>query len=81
MRTLICDCSLLNRCIYHGAMMRTIHAKWNGPGTTDLMYEIYARQDGYGEPGFVPEQGMDWSGIRDSSPDAIENMYQFVLDN
>ena len=27
-------------------------------------------QDGYGEPGFTPIQGWDWSGIRDSSDKA-----------
>lgn len=27
-------------------------------------------QDGYGQPGYTPEQGWDWSGIRDSTPEA-----------
>jgi hypothetical protein len=36
--------------------------------------EIWASQDGYGEPGYTPEQGWDWSGIRDSSPDAMAVM-------
>jgi len=35
---------------------------------------IWALQDGYGSPGFTPEQGWDWSGIRDSTPEAIEAM-------
>lgn len=37
---------------------------------------IWRLQDGYGEPGFIPCQGWDWSGIRDSSPEAIQAMYQ-----
>lgn len=28
-------------------------------------------QDGYGSVGFTPDQGWDWSGIRDSSPAAL----------
>lgn len=35
---------------------------------------IWDLQDGYGEPGFTPCQGWDWSGIRDSSPEAIAQM-------
>lgn len=37
--------------------------------------EIWALQDGYGEPGYVPEQGYDWSGIRDSSPESVAGMF------
>ena len=36
---------------------------------------IWALQDGYGAPGSTPIQGYDWSGIRDSSPDAIAAMF------
>lgn len=43
----------------------------NGPAN-----EIWALQDGYGEPGFWPPQGWDWSGIRDSSEKAIDAMYE-----
>lgn len=35
---------------------------------------IWDLQDGYGEPGYTPEQGWDWSGIRDSSPEAVVAM-------
>ena len=35
---------------------------------------IWARQDAYGEPGYTPPQGYDWSGIRDSSDEAVEAM-------
>lgn len=34
---------------------------------TKIMEAIWNIQDGYGEPGFMPGQGWDWSGIRDSS--------------
>ena len=30
--------------------------------------------DAYGEPGYVPPQGLDWSGFRDSSDAAIKAM-------
>lgn len=43
------------------------------------LYElVWLLQDGYGEPGFTPPQGWDWSGIRDSSPDAIRSMVDLV---
>jgi hypothetical protein len=35
---------------------------------------IWRLQDGYGEAGYVPPQGWDWSGIRDSSALAIQAM-------
>ena len=35
---------------------------------------IWSRQDGYGEAGYTPPQGFDWSGIRDSSPRAVLRM-------
>jgi hypothetical protein len=40
---------------------------------------VYDLSDGYGEPGYIPVQGYDWSGIRDSSPAAIDAMYEFVV--
>lgn len=45
---------------------------------------IWAIQDGYGERGFTPPQGYDWSGIRDSSDEARAAMYavasEFISD-
>ena len=35
-------------------------------------------QDGHGEPGFVPAQGWDWSGIRDSSDEAQAKMAAWI---
>jgi len=72
-----CGCDLLEgRCARHRAMMEAIHDAWYGlvpmSGTTDA---IWALSDGYGTPGFVPAQGHDWSGIRDSSIGAVEAMY------
>lgn len=39
---------------------------------------LYTMQDGYGIVGFVPEQGLDWSGVRDSTPATIERMWQAI---
>jgi len=36
--------------------------------------EVWKLQDGYGTPGFMPPQGWDWSGIRDSSAEAKDQM-------
>ena len=36
--------------------------------------DIWDLQDGYGEPGYTPDQGWDWSGIRDSTPEAKTRM-------
>jgi hypothetical protein len=33
----------------------------------DAFNRIWDMQDGYGEPGYTPTQGYDWSGIRDST--------------
>lgn len=54
-------------------MMRMIHKAYYG--TSGLSEAIYAESDGYGERGYVPVQGYDWSGIRDSSVRAVERMY------
>lgn len=41
----------------------------------DSLYRaVYSRSDGYGEPGYIPVQGYDWSGVRDSSLQAQEAM-------
>ena len=47
-------------------------------GTDEQFYEIYARSDGYGIEGLVPEQGYDWSGVRDSSPAAIYRIAEYL---
>ena len=53
-------------------------------GGAQAVGRIWELQDGYGEQGWTPEQGWDWSGIRDSSPEAIEQMlavaHEYVSD-
>ena len=39
---------------------------------------VWAKQDGYGSPGYTPCQGWDWSGIRDSSKKAVREMAKAV---
>ena len=73
-----CGCDLLDgRCGTHAAMMAAIYGAWYQPlpGEPDRRPAIWALSDGYGEPGLVPQQGHDWSGIRDSSIPAVEAMY------
>lgn len=73
-----CGCSLLEgRCETHAAMLRDIHEAWTH-GDSGLMMCLWQYSDGYGTPGFVPDQGFDWSGIRDSSTAAIEAMHQVI---
>lgn len=74
-----CGCSLMNgRCEPHAAMMADIHAAWRS-GNRIIAGMLWAIQDGYGHPGFMPCQGIDWSGIRDSSIPAIEHMHRVAL--
>lgn len=52
----------------------------------DKLYKlVYSKSDGYGIEGYIPPQGYDWSGIRDSSENAHQNMTdiarRFLLDN
>lgn len=65
------------RCADHQAMMGEIHAVWT-TGSNAACEAIWAESDGYGEAGYVPDQGYDWSGIRDSSPRAVEAMYRAI---
>jgi len=32
-------------------------------GNAATLAELWSMQDGYGVPGFMPEQGYDWSGV------------------
>ena len=48
-------------------------------GLSDEVFDaVWACADAYGEPGTVPPQGHDWSGIRDSSPGAIRDMAEVL---
>jgi hypothetical protein len=74
-----CGCSLIDgRCDIHGDMMRDIYQAWKHADSNAALEAIYSLSDGYGEQGYVPEQGYDWSGIRDSSPEAIKRMWKAV---
>lgn len=41
--------------------------------------KIWKLSNGYGEKGYIPCQGYDWSGIRDSSEDAIWQMTKVAI--
>lgn len=70
-----CGCSLMEgRCDEHARMMGEIHQAWQS-GSAAAGEVLWSLQDGYGEQGFMPDQGYDWSGIRDSSTEAIEAMF------
>lgn len=81
-----CGCNTEGRCARHRIMVRHIHtAVWHAePGGTeafaDLFERVWAESNGYGAPGTVPSQGYDWSGIRDSTPSAIERMYAIAAE-
>jgi hypothetical protein len=54
---------------------------WGSHGVPESVNEaIWDLSDGYGEPGYIPEQGYDWSGIRDSTPEAISAMAEVARD-
>ena len=55
--------------------LHTIHLACDNP---DAIERIWDRQDGYGAPGAGPD--WDWSGIRDSSEEAIADMYAIALE-
>jgi len=40
--------------------------------------EFWSLSDGYGPKGFIPSQGKDWSGIRDSSDETIWKMFEIA---
>ena len=40
----------------------------------ELLTRTWLLQDGYGDPGYTPPQGWDWSGIRDSTDEAMAAM-------
>lgn len=83
-----CQCDdLVNndfkRCEKHAQMMGDIaDLYWQegqfkgatGRSYSRLCNAVFDHADGYGEPGFVP----DWSGVRDSSAYAIEQMHRVL---
>ena len=74
-----CGCSLeTGRCAVHVLMMQAIHTAWY-EGPADKLPAIWAASNGYGTPGYKPDQGYDWSGIRDSTPRAIHRMFEAAV--
>jgi len=68
------DWALIVAVCYHGNEPLNITR-----GMASQLYRgVYARQDGYGSKGYVPAQGYDWSGIRDSSPEAKAEMANYL---
>lgn len=58
-------------------MLAEIYEVWHS-GSEAAGRIIWSMQDGYGEPGYMPEQGYDWSGIRDSTPHAVREIWKAV---
>ena len=48
-------------------------------GCNFIVQLITDHADGYGEAAYFPSEGYDWSGIRDSSEDAIISMDNIAL--
>lgn len=69
-----CGCAWDGFCDDHRAKMGELRDVWDH-GSEEAFAVIWSLQDGYGEPGYLPPQGYDWSGIRDSSPEAIDLMH------
>lgn len=60
-------------------MLKAIHEAWmDVNASNETLVALWAESDGYGEQGYVPEQGYDWSGIRDSTSDAIRAMWRVL---
>lgn len=62
-------------CERHSAILTEARLVWDH-GKPEMFDIIWSLSDGYGEPGLIPPQGYDWSGIRDSSLEAIEAMHK-----
>lgn len=69
---------LPGRCDKHAAMMRAIRETLAASTDQALCRRIYLTSDGFGA-GTNPEAtGWDWSGIRDSTPAAVEAMFALL---
>lgn len=56
-------------------MLKDLRRAWE-TASPEAFAILWSLSDGYGEPGLIPPQGYDWSGIRDSSPAAIRAMHR-----
>ncbi len=73
-----CGCSLENgRCVDHAAKMRAIHVAYYA-GDVSFARRVYAASDGFGPHTDPDSVGWDWSGIRDSTTDAVDAMFAMV---
>lgn len=70
---------LPGRCDRHARMMATIHKVFYN-GTSKQAYDIYAAGDGFMPGQTGPDFEWDWSGIRDSSTEAVERMYEIATE-
>ena len=72
-----CGCDLMSRCDKHAKMAEKLYEVWSDTSEagTARFLRVWNLSDGYGYPGEVPPQGYDWSGIRDSTIEAVEDMY------
>jgi hypothetical protein len=61
---------------YVRPMLASIYEVWMT--STAGSEVLWSMQNGYGEIGFMPDQGYDWSGIRDSTPHTIREMYRAI---
>ena len=67
-----CGCGW-SRCDVHRPMMEDIWQAWHFPLTDSQWLAIEREADGFGAG--AGSMGGDWSGIRDSTPDAVERMH------
>lgn len=67
-----CGCGW-TRCATHQAMMDRVHDVWNHPLSDEQWLAVDREADGFGYG--AGSMGGDWSGIRDSSPEAVERMF------
>ncbi len=70
-----CGCTIMEgRCAAHIAMMKVVGEAWFR-GNARKFNAVEAHCDGFGAG--VGSMG-DWSGVRDSTPSAVEAMYKAV---
>lgn len=79
MSTADCGCDGMMRCKEHHKQIMVVSTAWSIGGAA-VKEAVWAESDGYDEPGFIPVQGYDWSGIRDSTPEAVTRMYNVALE-
>jgi len=65
------------RCAKHTQMMTLLYDIWMNSDDEELLDDISDLSDGYGED----SEAFDWSGIRDSSVAAVEDMYERALES